>query len=360
MGDITVLCYYNRLSVFYSLAPLFFGRKSLTRSFKFTDSLSYCLERDKNEHLLIVRYFEGLNGDDLQDTGAISRLRNKYKRIAFFDDSAGAGCTRFEYLPYVDVYFKRQLFRDRSHYFRKLYGRQLYSDYYHREFGVCDKSRRERLPLRENEDLEKLHIAWNQGIGAYPMRTFAQRAGVAMARAGLPKLGARLSPLVTPEFAATGSRPHDVHARLGMATAMPSVFYQRKLLLDALDGKPGVLTGRVDQRTYNAETLQSKIIVSPFGWGEVCYRDFEAILSSAALVKPSMEHLDTWPDVFKDGETYAAIDWSCKNAWEVTGNLLENPAHRQQLVANAADAFAEAYTRVDDKLENMISLIRGN
>ena len=359
MGGITVLCYYNRLSVFYSLAPLFYCKKELTKRFTFTDSLEYCLKRDRNQHLLIVRSFEGINGDDLQDTSDIQRLRDKYHRVAFFDDSAGAGCTRFEYLPFVDIYFKRQLYRDRSIYFKELYGRQLYSEYYHQNYGIEDHPARTRLPLQEQSDINKLHLAWNQGIGAYPMSTLRQRIGVALARSGFPRTGAHLSPLRPPRYVKNNPGTFDVHARLGVPTKMPSMFFQRKLLLDALKEHPGVLVGSVSQREYNAEIARSKIIVSPFGWGEVCYRDFESILSAAVLVKPSMAHLETWPNVFADGETYAPISWSCQDAWKVIERLLNDDTERSRLINNARDAYSDAFNSLNAQLEGFTQLIYG-
>ena len=31
--------------------------------------------------------------------------------------------------------------------------------------------------------------------------------------------------------------------------------------------------------------------MSPFGFGEICYRDFEAMLNGACLIKPDVSHL---------------------------------------------------------------------
>ena len=32
-------------------------------------------------------------------------------------------------------------------------------------------------------------------------------------------------------------------------------------------------------------------MLSPFGWGEICYRDFEAALNGMLLIKPDMNTL---------------------------------------------------------------------
>ncbi|MEJ2250738.1 MAG: hypothetical protein P8Y97_13930 [Candidatus Lokiarchaeota archaeon] len=59
----------------------------------------------------------------------------------------------------------------------------------------------------------------------------------------------------------------------------------------------------------------SKAILSPFGWGGICYRDFEALIYGAALVKPNMDYLNTWPNIYKKNETYIPLSWEIEE-WE--------------------------------------------
>ena len=51
------------------------------------------------------------------------------------------------------------------------------------------------------------------------------------------------------------------------------------------------------------ELAQCGICFSPFGYGEVCWRDDEAVYSGALLINPGMSHMVTEPDVFVPGET---------------------------------------------------------
>jgi len=39
-------------------------------------------------------------------------------------------------------------------------------------------------------------------------------------------------------------------------------------------------------KAYNQIICHSKVVVSPWGWGEPCYRDYEAILAGCILIKP--------------------------------------------------------------------------
>ncbi len=72
---ITVLAFFNRISLFYTLAPLLLA-KDVAARLDFTQSVSHCLQRDRNSVLLIVRYFEGQGQkDEPIDSALMARLR---------------------------------------------------------------------------------------------------------------------------------------------------------------------------------------------------------------------------------------------------------------------------------------------
>jgi len=45
--------------------------------------------------------------------------------------------------------------------------------------------------------------------------------------------------------------------------------------------------------------LDTKFVFSPFGWGEFCFRDYEAILCGCVLFKPQMDRIAQFPDIQK-------------------------------------------------------------
>ncbi len=48
---------------------------------------------------------------------------------------------------------------------------------------------------------------------------------------------------------------------------------------------------KVPVKEYHQLLRRSKIVVSPWGYGEVCYRDWEAIMSGAILIKPRTDFI---------------------------------------------------------------------
>ena len=89
------------------------------------------------------------------------------------------------------------------------------------------------------------------------------------------------------------------------------------------------------------ELRQSKVILSPFGWGEITLKDFEVFLTSGMLLKPSMEHLETWPDFYVDGVTYKSFDWDLNDLEQKIEWALENPETREVIALQGHDRYLQ-------------------
>jgi hypothetical protein len=355
MQRITVLTFLDRIALFHTLKPFFLSRHN--GIFDFTNDPAYVLSRDRNRVLVLVRWF--LKPDRV-DIDFLTRARQKYERIAFFNGNAGGGIPRFEVLPYVDLFFNKALFRDRRHYFNRLYGDELFSDYYHRRYGVTDANPAERTPLSRREDLEKLRLSWNIGVADFPNARHRQRVAVALSRA----FGARAArPFYHARFwtgAPTDHRAKDlpIHARLGFPPK-DSINFQRKLILEKIQGRPEYLVGRVSQARFNRELKRSRITLSPFGWGELCKRDFEAVYNRSLLLKPDMSHLETWPDVFASGETYVPFDWDAGDLIEKGSRYLDDEPARIRIAENAFESYRQQLGELEARFEGVMDMVLG-
>jgi hypothetical protein len=104
-------------------------------------------------------------------------------------------------------------------------------------------------------------------------------------------------------------------------------------LMDA-DGLTIAFRGTVPKWQYDRELSVSKTVVSPFGFGEICYRDFEAMLNGACLIKPDVSHLTTWPDVFLQHQTYIPFRWDFSDFADRVRQVLSGDSATQ--IAQAA------------------------
>jgi hypothetical protein len=352
---ITVLACYERISLFHTLEPFF--RKRFRRLFRFITSPDFCLKQDKNDTLFMERWFQHRDPQDLtlKDFALMKKLRDKYKTIVFFNGQPEAGTNRLDLLPYVDRLFYKSVFTDKHNYQKGLYGKNLYADYYHRRYGVTDEREYRYSPVFSEKDLDRIELSWNIGVGSYPRRNWPQRAGVILARAGFLDLRVLFKAdrnVPPPDFSGE-RRSIAVHARIDPVPCESSA-YQRKLFINLVKNDSRFLSGMVSQNQYYRELRDSKMTLSPFGWGEVCFRDFEAIISGSLLLKPDMSHLVTWPDVYVPNETYVPLNWDGKDLMEKTAYYLENPRERERIARNAWERYQTRIAGLEDRFAALL------
>ena len=82
---------------------------------------------------------------------------------------------------------------------------------------------------------------------------------------------------------------------------------KRKTILNKLNKFENINYNRIGRKNYLSELSKSKISVSPFGWGEIAYRDFETFLHKSILLKPSMSHISTWPKLYQENKDYKVL-----------------------------------------------------
>jgi hypothetical protein len=95
--------------------------------------------------------------------------------------------------------------------------------------------------------------------------------------------------------------------------------------------------------------MQSKCTLSPYGMGEICFRDFEAIKFGSVLLKPSMDRIITYPNIYIPWETYIPcnLDWS--DLQEKIDWIKNHPVECNDIIYNARKIYMNTYT-----IENLL------
>ncbi|WP_028973498.1 hypothetical protein [Spirochaeta cellobiosiphila] len=350
MSSITILAFFDRVSLYHTLTP--FYNSKYKKMFYITDNVKYCLKNDKNKILIMVRQFLK---PDVVDFDLLKKIRDKYEKIVFFNGNAGGGIPRLDILPYVDLFYNKALYKDRNLYKLEHYGDELFTQYYHEKYRINDTPTRKRPILENDDDLKKLRVSWNIGIGEYPRHKFKQRVGVFSSR----YISSSLAPFFYNRknyIFAIKEKTLGIHARLGFASR-DTIAFQRHLFLEKIKNHKDFMTGFVSQKQFNKEIIKSKIIFSPFGWGELCLRDFEAILVKALLLKPDMSHLETWPDIFRDKETYIALKWDGSDFLTKAEHYLKDNKARNRIVDHSYNNYMSYINKIDQRFESVISEI---
>ena len=105
---------------------------------------------------------------------------------------------------------------------------------------------------------------------------------------------------------------------------------------------------KTDKRPYNEFVdvmSRSKCTISPYGQGELCFRDFETIQFGSLMIKPDMSKVKTHPNIYKPYETYipCKLDWS--DLIEKIEWVKDNPIKCKEIILNARNTFKKEYTK---------------
>ena len=212
----------------------------------------------------------------------------------------------------VDLYVKKCALADRDRYGDETIGDTNLTDYSSRQFGL------------ENERFQF----------AVPARFFEKfLVGPSfLTERGTVQQFARPFDEVVPD----GPRPIDLHARLAVNGAEWYSRMRTQAIESAsrLDGLVVERGSKIKMTEYHRELSESKLTYSPFGYGELCWRDFEGFLSGSVVVKPSMDHLEVAPRHFVPGVTYLPVRWDAADLEEVVRPAVSDP-ERLRSIARA-------------------------
>ncbi|MBE2179498.1 MAG: glycosyltransferase family 1 protein [Chthoniobacterales bacterium] len=228
---------------------------------------------------------------------------------------------------HCDVYWKKHAFRDRRLYRRRFRGSTNLTEYaLPPGEGAVQSAGGAFTPPPGDGDLQKLFVGSSVGLD----RKIA--ALQPLLKSGSP----------VPPFA---QRENDVILRADVPDNwMGNLRRPAAEVLAGLQGRLKILLphGRVPPQQYAEEMLTSKICVSPFGYGEICWRDFEAVAYGCLLIKPDMGHVESRPDIFQPFKTYIPVAWDFSDLEQKLLHCLESPEECVQIVANARRVLAEA------------------
>jgi hypothetical protein len=355
MDKFTVLFSLKKnIVLMYTMYPFWVSPNK--NKFTFTTDENWVLYKDTNKTLLIVGLFK-IKNDVEEQIEFLEKLRLKYDKLIYFDDNDGSESHFLHLLNYFDLYFKKQIFSNIQLYKTNFYGNRIYGEYYHKSFGVNEAPLPDPLPkLKDPKDLSKIKVFWNLAFGQYPVSINKTKA----AKKFYPFFGASVMELLSTKFPERSVPQPSLamcHARFSSNGYRDSVGFQRKLFLEKIENNKLFLQGRIKPRQYNEEVKKVQAILSPFGWGEICFRDMEAIFNGAILIKPQMDHIETWPNLFVPEETYLPVKWDGTDLVETVDNLLSDPARMKEIRVNAWNNLKNAYSQLDNRLLSIVEEI---
>ena len=360
----------NNITTNYSMIPFYLwakNNKNVETSFFHQFEIN---KKFYGDLLIIIRRYEvdNLSKEILEKE--INYFYKRFKKIIYFDDSAALSKINWNIVNMIDLYCKRGLLKDREQYKRKLYGGRIYSDFYHNEFNICDKKEaNSSVDISNKYDWDKVDIAWNIGIGIY----FLKGNYVQNNLNNFLKKGSRIysqffnsniNKFISSRYidfminnlseSVRGFKHKGIMGRISSEGYLETVGYQRKKIKEKLEERQ-INTEKISFHKYLKESDNFSAFISPFGWGEICFRDFESILLGKVLIKPNCDHIDTWPNIYKNN-MYLPINWKLDNFEEVIQKSLEKEAIETVNIArlNYKSALQQINQRVDKIIKKVL------
>ena len=263
------------------------------------------------------------------------RSCNPSAKIVFLDSFAPTDLRLATMLdPHIDLYVKKHVFKDRTRYGQPTHGDTNLVDYYGKLYGLDYAEQNYAIPPGF---LDKLVVGPSFCTAPRLLPQFFDRAAARK---------------LTPRF--------DIQARLAVQGTdwYQSMRGQAVSMIDGLDQYSVLSRNGINQRQYMRELRESRLCFSPFGYGEVCWRDYEAILSGALLIKPDMSHIETAPDIFRANETYIPVAWDFSDLAEVMAWWLAHPNESEKIARQAYQVLHE-HARQAKFVEQMSRVFEG-
>ncbi len=143
---------------------------------------------------------------------------------------------------------------------------------------------------------------------------------------GFPAYDAMES-LVKTDVDLDAEREIDLHCVCWTDYKGTEIELHRKKAIEVAEAWPGttkVAEGRpFDNPRYERQLLRSKCVLSPWGWGEPCYRDVEAMLAGCVLIKPDTGYVECEPSIYSMGLTYLACRPDFSDVHAIAGNVCD-------------------------------------
>ena len=245
-------------------------------------------------------------------------LKKNFNKIVYCDTADSSGWIQSELLPLIDSYWKFQILKNKQLYLKPFYDKRIFTDYYHKNYNIDDDEKYYSSKISDPKDLDKIKVFWNSSMANYSKHSHINSLIYKnFSMKYLIKFNYR-------EIDNFNLKKNDIFCRFNDSNYRKTISYHRKKIKEKLSFFKKLKYSKIDRFKYFHELKTSKVSISPFGWGEIAYRDYESFINKTILIKPNMDHLDTWPNLYIKNKTYLSFKWNFSDIIEVINNVLDN------------------------------------
>lgn len=288
----------------------------------------------------------------LENLEKISKLNNN---IVWLDLSDSCGTTSFEVLPYVKKYVKKQYYKNKDFYRLNFYRNRYYADYYQSKYQIEENIKFNYCQLLHRYE-NKLILGWNIGVGCYFNNfNYSKFKKYQCILNLLYNNNFKELSKFTLGFYNDNFKSKDIFYSFNLRkkNQKKAIHLQRQLVNNILSERFKVKQQRLTHKNYLIELRKSKVSVGAFGWGEVCYREFEAIKMGSAVIFPNVDYMETWPNIYQDNISYVSYKLDLSDLLEKIEIVVNDNNLRLMLLENSQSIIRNIY--LEDGLNFLIN-----
>ena len=258
--------------------------------------------------------------------------------IIWFDTSDTTGISFPNFLDNVNVYLKQQILKKTTD------TDNLYYDYFYRKyFHNYWKTERDKLQVdckQIKKAYSKVTLGWNMAFSDWKIH--GKNRIVRSFNIIVPSVKNNIKfyrkPLIERQkrtWFLGENKDHiinDYHRELLTKVIRQ---YNKKQKFTNYEYKS------ISYKKYNELLKETAVVPSPFGLGEICYRDFEILFSGCVMIKPNMNHLKTWPNIYRPMETYIPCKWDFSDLEEKINWVFKNISKAQEIASSGQKLVAD-------------------
>jgi len=269
-------------------------------------------------------------------------LKTKNNKVFFYDLGDSTYSWVLEALPYVDKLLKPFIFKDKNNYCIPLDGCNILTDYYSKNGMIKPDNLRSPKYLNKKDShlLNKIKVGFNATFAdhGYKSNLWKHDYFHRLTRHSFGIYQRMLKSIKSEDFINPKvNRTKNLSCRMSINGYSNGIEFHRKETAKILNKY--ISTNKINRKIYISEIRNSKVVISPFGWGEINVpRDYEVALSGSVLLKPDISHIDTWPNIFNE-DTVVQYKWDLSDLRLLTEKIIDNYSDYIQYAIRLQDQF---------------------
>ena len=300
--------------------------------------------------LIIDSRFSGKQENTLQFIDNLQKNKTKELKIIFADTADNSGQIKTDFLSFVDIYWKGQILKNKNEYMNLHYGGRLFTHYYNKTYKIKDVNEQCSDPIKDKKLLKKIKVCWNMGLCDHGTYSHIKQKLFSIFRSSI--FISNTNSFLYADY----HKKYNLSCRIETNYGRQTVEFQRKRIKILL--KKYTNTYKISRFKYLNEMKKSKCVISPFGWGELCPRDFETFLNGGILIKPKMDFFETWPNWYVSKEntsnkklhTYLSFKWDLSNLENIIHSVIKKYQDLKYIAKQGQEVYM-LYTKGENSKE---------